>query len=185
MNWTAADFRAVSHDIRANYLEVIASCAPGLRARLQQAEQQARFIGGAVANFMRKPFGSGWALVGDAGLTVDPCTAAGINNAFRDVDMLVTALDDGLSGRRPMPEALADYHTQRDAASTPIYKFACQLAPFAPPSPEMLQLFVALSHNPVETSRFLGLFAQTVSPAEFFAPDNLQRIMGVSSQTQA
>jgi 2-polyprenyl-6-methoxyphenol hydroxylase-like FAD-dependent oxidoreductase len=73
--------------------------------------------------------------VGDAGLT-DPCTAAGINNAFRDVEMLVKALDDGLSGRRPMPEALADYHFQRDAASTPIYKFACQLAPLSPPPPE-------------------------------------------------
>jgi 2-polyprenyl-6-methoxyphenol hydroxylase-like FAD-dependent oxidoreductase len=182
VNWTAADFRTVSQDVRANYLDVIASCAPGLRARLQQAEQQGRFIGGAIANFMRKPFGPGWALVGDAGLTVDPCTAAGINNAFRDVDTLVAAVDDGLSGRRPMPEALADYHSQRDAASTPIYDFACQLAPFAPPPPEMLQLFAALSHNPVETSRFLGLFAQTVSPVEFFAPDNLQRIVGAAPQ---
>ena len=182
VNWTAADFRTVSQDVRANYLDVIASCAPGLRARLQQAEQQGRFIGGAIANFMRKPFGPGWALVGDAGLTVDPCTAAGINNAFRDVDTLAAAVDDGLSGRRPMPEALADYHSQRDAASRPIYDFACQLAPFAPPPPEMLQLFVALSHNPAETRRFLGLFAQTVSPVEFFAPDNLQRIVGAAPQ---
>jgi 2-polyprenyl-6-methoxyphenol hydroxylase-like FAD-dependent oxidoreductase len=180
VNWTAADFRTVSQDVRANYLDVVASCAPGLRARLQQAEQQGRFIGGAIANFMRKPFGPGWALVGDAGLTVDPCTAAGINNAFRDVDTLVAAVDDGLSGRRPMPEALADYHSQRDAASTPIYDFACQLAPFAPPPPEMMQLFAALAQDPAETDRFLGLFAQTVSPVEFFAASNLQRIVGVA-----
>ena len=81
-----------------------------------------------------------------------------------------------------MPEALADYHLRRDAASTPIYQFACQLAPFAPPSPEMLQLFGALASNPAETNHFLGLFAQTVSPAEFFAPDNLQRIIGAVPQ---
>jgi flavin-dependent dehydrogenase len=182
VNWEIADFRTVSSDIQTNYLDVIASCAPGLRARLQQATQQGRFIGGAIANFMRKPFGSGWALVGDAGLTMDPCTAAGINNAFRDVDLLVNAVDDGLSGRRPMLEALANYHSQRDVASTPIYNFACQLAPFAPPPPDMLQLFAALAHNPAETHRFLGLFAQTVSPIEFFAPDNLQRIITAAPQ---
>jgi 2-polyprenyl-6-methoxyphenol hydroxylase-like FAD-dependent oxidoreductase len=180
VNWAVPDFAAVSSDIRTHYLDVIASCAPGLRKRLQRATQQGRFIGGAIANFMRKPFGSGWALVGDAGLTVDPCTAAGINNAFRDAEMLVEAVDDGLSGRRPMPEALADYHFQRDAASTPFYEFACQLAPCAPPPPEMIQLFAALASNPAETNRFLGLFAQTVSPTEFFAPDNLQRIIGAA-----
>jgi 2-polyprenyl-6-methoxyphenol hydroxylase-like FAD-dependent oxidoreductase len=178
VNWAAPDFAAVSGDIRTKYLDVITSCAPGLRARLQRATQHGRFIGGAIANFMRKPFGSGWALVGDAGLTMDPCTAAGINNAFRDVDMLVTAVDDGLSGRRPMPEALASYHSQRDEASTPIYQFGCQLAPFAPPSPEMLQLFAALADNRPDTNRFLGVFAQTVSSAEFFAPINVQRIIG-------
>ncbi len=131
---------------------------------------------------MRKPFGAGWALVGDAGLTVDPCTAAGINNAFRDADLLVDAVDGGLSGRHPMPEALADYHSKRDEASTPIYNFACQLAPFAPPSPEMVQLFAALAQNPAETDRFLGLFAQTVSPTEFFAPSNLQKIVSATPQ---
>ena len=68
VNWAAADFGAAGSDIRANYLDVIASCAPGLHARLRQATQQGRFIGGAIANFMRKPFGLGWALVGDAGL---------------------------------------------------------------------------------------------------------------------
>jgi len=179
VNWAAPDFGAVRSDIQSHYLDVVASCAPGLRARLQQATKQGRFIGGAISNFMRKPFGPGWALVGDAGLTVDPCTAAGINNAFRDVETLVEAVDDGLSGRKSMPAALANYHSQRDAVSAPIYQFACQLAPFAPPPPEMIQLFAALASNPAETNRFLGLFAQTVSPTEFFAPSNLQRIIGM------
>ena len=177
VNWAAADFAAVSRDVEASYLDVIASCAPGVRARLREATREGRFIGGAIANFMRKPFGAGWALVGDAGLTVDPCTAAGINNAFRDADLLVGAVDDGLSGRRPMPEALANYHSRRDEASTPIYDFTCQLAPFAPPPPELVQLFAALARDQAETDRFLGLFAQTVSPVEFFAPSNLQRIV--------
>jgi 2-polyprenyl-6-methoxyphenol hydroxylase-like FAD-dependent oxidoreductase len=87
-NWATPDFNAIKGDIRAEYLDVVAACAPGLHTRLQSAKQQAPFIGGAIANFMREPYGSGWALVGDAGLTMDPCTAAGINNAFRDADFL-------------------------------------------------------------------------------------------------
>jgi hypothetical protein len=52
-----------------------------------------------------------------------------------------------------------------------------QLAPFAPPSPEMMQLFLALSRSSSETNRFLGLFAQTVSPVDFFAPSSMQMIL--------
>jgi hypothetical protein len=96
------------------------------------------------------------------------------------VETLVEAIDDGLSGRKPMPVALANYHSRRDETSGPIYEFACQLAPFAPQPPEMIQLFTALAYNPAETNRFLGLFAQTVSPVEFFAPSNLQRIIGAA-----
>jgi hypothetical protein len=61
-------------------------------------------------------------------------------------------------------------------ATTPIYEFACQLAPFAPPPPEMVTLFGALGGNQAETNRFLGVFAQTVSPADFFSPESMGRI---------
>jgi hypothetical protein len=45
----------------------------------------------------------------------------------------------------------------------------------------MVQLFNALRGNQPETDRFIGLFAQTVSVPEFFAPDNVQRIMAAAS----
>lgn len=177
VNWAAADFGPVKADIERHYLDVVAACAPSLRERLREGTRVGRFIGGSIANFLRKPHGPGWALVGDAGLTVDPCTAAGINDAFRDVELLAAAIDDGLSGRRPMDGALADYQAQRDAAALPIYEFTCQLAQFAPPTPEMAQLFGALATSQPDTDRFFGLFAQTVSPADFFAPDNVAQIV--------
>src|SRR3712207_9569636 len=37
-----------------------------------------------LPNFFRKPHGSGWALVGDAGYHKDPYGAQGISDAFRD-----------------------------------------------------------------------------------------------------
>jgi len=50
------------------------------------ARREARFTGGGVANFFRKPYGPGWVLVGDAGYTKDPITAQGISDAFRDAE---------------------------------------------------------------------------------------------------
>ena len=56
----------------------------------------------AVRGFFRKPYGPGWALVGDAGHEVDPITGHGINDAFLDVELLVEAVNAGFSGRRPL-----------------------------------------------------------------------------------
>lgn len=176
-NWAIADFAAARTAVERNYLDVVEACAPALSAGLATGARRSAFVGGATANIIRQPWGQGWALVGDASVTVDPCTAAGINNAFRDVTFLVEALDQGLSGARPMDEALADYHARRDAATRPIFGFTCELAAFAPPSDDMAALFGALAGNPGETSRFFGVLAQTVSPSEFFAPANVAKIM--------
>jgi 2-polyprenyl-6-methoxyphenol hydroxylase-like FAD-dependent oxidoreductase len=173
VNWAIADFKSAIADLDASYRLAIANCAPDLNMRLEGGSRESRFIGGAIGNFLRKPWGSGWALVGDAGLTMDPCTAAGINNAFRDVELLVEAVTAGLSGTHPMPDALAGYHAARDAASKPIYDFTCELAAFAPPSPAMAALLGSLMGNAEQTSRLLGVLAQTISPPDFFSPDRI------------
>jgi len=68
-------------------------------------------------------------LVGDAGLHVDPCTAAVISEAFRDAEVLAEASDEGFSGRWPLDEALAAYERQRNTLARPIDEFACQNSP--------------------------------------------------------
>jgi hypothetical protein len=74
--------------------------------------------------------------------------------------------------------ALADSEQQRNAAMMPMYKFTLQLANLAaPPSPAMQQLFAALCGNQVETNRFFGTLAGTVPIPEFFALENVQRII--------
>jgi hypothetical protein len=65
-----------------------------------------------------------------------------------------------------------------NSAAFPLYEFTCQLATLAPPPPEMQQLLGALKGNQKQTNRFFGLFAQTVSVAEFFSPENMQEIFG-------
>jgi hypothetical protein len=76
-----------------------------------------------------------------------------------------------------MAEALAEYEQRRNEESFPIYEFTCQLAALEPPPPEMQQLFAALRGNQAETDHFMGVLAGTTSVPEFFAPENLARIL--------
>lgn len=117
-----------------------------------------------MPNFFRRPYGPGWALVGDAGYNKDSITAQGITDSFKQAELLADAIDAGFSGHKP-----------EDAF--PMYEFTCQLGALEPPTPEMIQLFEALRENRPETGRFLGITAGTVRAEEFFAPENVARII--------
>ncbi len=81
-------------------------------------------------------------------------------------------------GERPFGEAMADYHEARDAHARPIFEFTTQLATLAAPPPEVQELLGAVSGHPAASDAFAGVIAGTVSPAEFFARDNVAAIMG-------
>lgn len=176
--WPHQEFHAFRADIEGNYFRSL-DLVPVLAERVRSGKREERFAGTAeTANFFRKPYGPGWTLVGDAGYHKDPATAQGISDSFRDAELLTEAIDAGFTGRQPLEEALAEYEQQRNAAVLPMYDFTCQLANLAdPPSPELQQLLVALRENQTETNRFLGAWAGTVPVPEFFAPENMQRIL--------
>lgn len=185
VGFAASDHPRVRADIEGNYLRAIAEDAPDLAERMRGGRREERFVGGLVPNYFRKPYGPGWALVGDAGYLKDPCTAEGITDAFHSAELLADAIDSGLSGRQPLEQALAGYERERNQVAFPLFEFTCQLANLAPPPPEMQQLFAALQGNQEQTDRFFGIFAQTVSIPEFFAAENMQKIMGRNRSTTA
>ena len=185
VGFAAKDHPSVRADIEGNYLRAVTEDAPELAERLRNGHREERFVGGVVPNYFRKPFGPGWALVGDAGYLKDPCTAEGITDAFHSAELVAEAVDSGLAGRRPLDAALEEYEQQRNHAAFPLYEFTCQLATLAPPSPEMQQLIGALKGNQKQTNRFFGLFAQTVSVPEFFSPENMQEIFAQDSAASA
>lgn len=133
---------------------------------------------GDLPNFFRQAFGDGWALVGDAAYHKDPIIAQGISDAFRSAEWLADAVHAGFSGARPLIEALAEYQRIRDQQFTPMYELSCSLATLEPPSSDMLALYKALRTNPIERNRFFGTLGGTVPPCEYYAPENLQRIIG-------
>jgi 2-polyprenyl-6-methoxyphenol hydroxylase-like FAD-dependent oxidoreductase len=175
VGWPFAEFEQNKSDIERHYLDVFER-APSFRDRIRAAKREERFVGTWVPNFFRKPFGPGWALVGDAGYTRDFMTAQGINDAFRDVDLCASALDRVFSGTASFEDALGDYQSARDTHAMPMYDFTCQFASFQPPTQEMQQLFGAIHGSQTAMDGFARMFGHGTSPAEFFSEENIGRI---------
>ncbi|MFQ6029851.1 MAG: NAD(P)/FAD-dependent oxidoreductase, partial [Dehalococcoidia bacterium] len=150
--------------------------------RLRNGNREERFYGASdLPNFFRKPYGEGWALVGDAGYHKDPYLALGVSDAFRDADLLAEAIDAGMSGSRPLPESLAEHETRRNELAMPDYQQNTRSASFAPAPPEMVQLLTALQNNQEDTNKFFLAREGIIPPGEFFHPENVQRIIRSAS----
>jgi 2-polyprenyl-6-methoxyphenol hydroxylase-like FAD-dependent oxidoreductase len=166
--WPYSEFEANKKDVEGNFLKLFDS-VPELAEHVRAAKREAPIAGAAVLNYFRKPFGPGWALVGDAGYNRDPITAQGISDAFRDADRCATALDEAFRGVRPYDEAMQAYQRDRDQHVMSMYEFTCQLATLEPPPPHMQRLFASIVGNQTAMDRFVQMNAGTISPAEFFS----------------
>ncbi|HLM62756.1 MAG TPA: FAD-dependent monooxygenase [Acidimicrobiales bacterium] len=119
--------------LTAGFVEMLERIAPALATRLRAARRTSPVRGAVrLPNQVRQAFGPGWALVGDALYHRDPITGHGISDAYRDAELLATALDAALRGDRPFPAALGDYRRQADEARREIFDITCALADFPP-----------------------------------------------------
>jgi 2-polyprenyl-6-methoxyphenol hydroxylase-like FAD-dependent oxidoreductase len=177
--WPFAEFETHKRDIEGTFLEML-ELAPLFAGRVRAARREARFVGTAVPNYFRKPFGPGWALVGDAGYNKDFITAQGIQDAFRDAELCATALDQTFSGARAFEAAMGDYQATRDGHSLPMYAFTTELATLEPPPPELQQLLAAIHGNQEAMDGFARVNAGVTSPAEFFSQVNVSRIFAAA-----
>lgn len=154
--------------------------APDFAERVANVKREAPFLGGAVPSWFRKPYGGGWALIGDAGYNKDPITAQGITDAFLDAERCTDAIDQWLSGGKPFDEAMCAWHQERDAKATSIYEFTAQLATLELPPPEMQQLLGAVHGNQDAMDGFVSVISGTVSPAVYFSEENVGSIFAAS-----
>jgi 2-polyprenyl-6-methoxyphenol hydroxylase-like FAD-dependent oxidoreductase len=173
--WPYVEFAAHRDDVEGTYLETLGLVSE-FATLLGEAKREDRFVGTAVENYFRRPFGTGWALVGDAGYNKDFITAQGIQDAFRDAELCSSALDQWLSGSRPFDAALGDYQSARDSKVLPMYELTCELATLEPPPPDLQQLLWAVHVNQESMDAFVRVNAGVTSPAEFFAAENVARI---------
>jgi len=182
--WPFAEFEANKRDIEGNYLKML-EMAPPFAERVHAATREARFVGTAVPNYFRKPYGRGWALVGDAGYNKDFITAQGMHDAFRDAELCATALDQSFSGASSFEVAMGGYQSTRDAQVLPMYELTCELATLEPPPPELQQLLGAVHGNQEAMDGFARVIAGVTSPAEFFSEENVGRIMSQANPAAA
>lgn len=180
--WKQCEFQRVRSNPAAAFIKALDEQVPSLAERVRAGKREEPFYGtGIIPNFIRKPFGAGWAIVGDAGYHKDPITAQGITDSFTHAEMLAEAIDDAFSGVCDLEEALADYEQKRNEKIMPVFEFNCQLAELAPPPPEMQALFSALRGNEKETANFFGTVAGTVPVQDFYSPENINRIIRASA----
>ena len=175
--WPAAEQRAVKQNLEESFFQAL-DLAPEFAERVRRGRREASWIGRATPNYFRKPYGPGWALVGDAGYQKDPCTAVGITDAFRDAEGLAEAIDKGLDHRMPLDRALAEYEEKRNERAMPTYEFTCQLAGFQPPLALTREFYASLCASQEGIDRFIGLFTHTVSVPEFLSQEHIDRVMG-------
>jgi 2-polyprenyl-6-methoxyphenol hydroxylase-like FAD-dependent oxidoreductase len=180
VGWPIAEFEANRKDIEGTYMRAF-DLVPAFAERVTAASREERFVGTAVPNFFRQPYGPGWALVGDAGYTKDPVTAYGIMDAFLSAERLTEALTEWLSGSRPYDEVMADYHHHRDEHAIPAYELTCDLAALEPPPPELQQLFLAVSRNSETMNDFVSMMTGTLPVPVFFDPENVGSILAAVS----
>jgi flavin-dependent dehydrogenase len=164
-------------DVERAFMQTL-DLVPGLSERVRAGHREERFYGASdLPNFYRKPYGDGWALVGDAGLHKDPFLALGICDALRDVELLARAIGEGLNGVRRMEDALGDYEAARNAATAADYEENVAAARFAPLPPKARAIRAAVKDKPAEATRFIKARMQMIDPAAFFAPEHLQQLL--------
>jgi flavin-dependent dehydrogenase len=151
--WPLAELARVKADIEAAMLAVIDD-VPGLGERVRAGERVERLFGATqLPNFIRKAYGPGWALTGDAGVHKDPFLALGVCDAFRDAELLADALAEGLGGEVPLDDALAVYERRRDAATLQDFDANFMAAHLVAP-PEMLTARAGLRGDQASIDRF-------------------------------
>ena len=162
MGLPIAEFPAFREDVAANFFTTL-DVAGDLGERVRAARQVGRFSGSAnLPNRVRKPYGAGWALIGDAGFVMDPITAHGMSQALRDAELLAEAIETGLGGQRNLQRAMQGYETERNRQGLPMYKLTVEQAALGPRPCELDELYRALQGNRAEIDKFFGLISGVI-----------------------
>ncbi|RYP85200.1 FAD-dependent monooxygenase [Nocardioides guangzhouensis] len=116
------------------WLDQLDRTVPGLAGRVRGGTFGERLRGYAgLPNHVKRPYGAGWALVGDAGYHRDPITGHGITDAFRDAELVSEAADAVLRGTDE-DEAMSRYESQRNAAIELTFGLTRALGAFPEPT---------------------------------------------------
>jgi 2-polyprenyl-6-methoxyphenol hydroxylase-like FAD-dependent oxidoreductase len=140
------EFSRFRADPAGRFDEAIRSL-PGMARRLTGARRDGPVRGTrGVENYLRVPYGPGWALTGDAAYCKDPSTGTGIEDAFRQAFLLEEPLGAALDGA-DWDATMAAYHERRDAAVLPAFRNTLAYTRMGALPDESLAWFQAVAAN--------------------------------------
>ena len=94
-------FSRVHADPERHLIEALSTVDAPYADAVRSGQRVGRWVGLAgVSTFYRRSHGPGWVLIGDAGYNVDPGSAQGISDAFRDAAAVSRSIIDGLAAAR-------------------------------------------------------------------------------------
>jgi 2-polyprenyl-6-methoxyphenol hydroxylase-like FAD-dependent oxidoreductase len=184
VNWPTRNFPTIRSDVDGHVWRALEAASDFL-ARVREGRREEKWYGTAgVPGYLRKPYGKGWVLVGDASYNRDPITAQGISDAFMDAEALVETLSTWLSGNDVFDDRLAVHESSRNERVRPMYEFTTQLAALEPPPPKMQALFGALRGNQEATNAFLSAITGAIPLADFMSNESIARIMAAPTEVE-
>lgn len=125
---------------------VVSAASPGMGERLRAgrlASPVRAFTG--QPGLLRRPWGPGWALVGDAGSWKDPISAHGLTDALRDAELLARAVTADLAEDRRNPWAYQAYERIRNHLTVPILRGSDEIAAMGWDDARIRELLVELN----------------------------------------
>jgi 2-polyprenyl-6-methoxyphenol hydroxylase-like FAD-dependent oxidoreductase len=171
--WPHDEFRQVRTDVEGSFRAAL-KLVPGLREVVESGRRDQRFTGtGDLPNLYRESAGPGWALAGDAGHHKDPCTGMGISDAFLAADLLAGAIDDGLTGRQLMDDALAQYQHRRDVLTANGFELTLATARLAPLPARHQALYEAATEDPDLASQIFGVLGGSIPIADVYSDTHI------------
>lgn len=159
--------RELRSDLRESFHRVLGEAAPEAARRLASAGRRESRIYGfpGIAGFLRRPYGAGWALVGDASHFKDPLSAHGITDALRDAELLADAVT-AIAGGVDEEHALAAYHRTRDRLSMELHEATGELAAYDWDLDRAREILLAMSKAmKAEVEALLALDPRRYQPA--------------------
>jgi flavin-dependent dehydrogenase len=148
-------------DRKAAFTDTLGRC-PEIAERLLGAE----LIGGPLlayspeaANYLRRPYGRGWALVGDAGMYFDPTLGQGMGTALRSAEILAEELLRTVTRRsgRAWGVGLWRYELRRNLEFWDLYTYTCAMSAARPLSHPERWFYRQVAADRALTREYLGV----------------------------
>jgi 2-polyprenyl-6-methoxyphenol hydroxylase-like FAD-dependent oxidoreductase len=144
---------------------IVTESSPDLAARLADASPPSslRTFTGQPGH-VRRSWGRGWALVGDAGYFKDPLSAHGLTDALRDAELLARGLIAVITEGAEERDALANYQVTRDALSAELFEVMDLIASHRWTDDEIPDLLLRLNAAMANEVEAMAAFSPLPSP---------------------